>query len=215
MNDNETGSQLTDLPGRVVDDETIAAGARWSKVVPAGDGLRIVDLEGRQAVDFLVYDAVEPTMYRYNAANTTKFAGSVYLTKGHQLFDDAARPLMTILEDTCGRHDTLAGCCSAESNMKRYGKEGTPSCKANFLAELSDNGLQPRDMVMNVNFFMNVPIYEDGRTAIEDGWSKPGDFVDVRAETDVLCLISNCPQMDNPCCGFDPSPIRVIHWTGT
>jgi urea carboxylase-associated protein 1 len=198
--------------GTVLLDEVVAAGGRWSRRIAKGERLRIIDLEGKQAVDFLVYDADAPTEGRYNAANTMKFAGTIHLTAGHQLFDDVARPMMTILEDSCGRHDTIGGCCSAESNLKRYGKHGTPSCKANFLALLREHGLDGRDLVMNVNFFMNVPVQPDGAMAIEDGWSKPGDHVDLEAEMDVLCLISNCPQVDNPCNGFEPTPIRIVHY---
>lgn len=200
------------VPGRTLADETVPAGGAWSATIAAGECLRIVDLQGKQAVDFLVYDAKAPETKRYNVGNTTKFAGTIYLTKGHQLYDDESEPLMTIVADTCGRHDTLAGCCSASSNLKRYGKAGTPSCQANFHQLLGQHGLAPRDLVMNVNFFMNVPVRADGSMAIEDGHSKPGDFVDVRAEKDVLVLVSNCPQVDNPCNGFDPTPIRMIRY---
>ncbi len=203
------------LPGSILRDDVVPAGGYWSRRLPRGDGLRIVDLEGRQAVDFLAYDANAPKANRYNVGNTVKFAGTIYLTAGHQLFDDAARPMMTILADTCGRHDTLAGCCSAEANLRRYGKQATPNCKSNFIKGLGEHGLSPRDLVMNVNFFMNVPVRMDGTTAIDEGWSRPGDRIDLRAEMDLICLISNCPQADNPCCGYNPTPIRIIHWHGS
>lgn len=200
------------LPGSILRVDVVPPGSPWSRRLARGDGLRIVDLEGRQAVDFLAYDAAAPTMNRYNAANTVKFAGTIYLTAGHQLFDDAARPMMTIMADTCGRHDTLAGCCSAEANIKRYGEPGLANCKSTFIQALGEHGLAARDLVMNVNFFMNVPVRPDGTTAIEDGRSRAGDYVDLRAEMDLICVVSNCAQTKNPCNGFNPTPIRIVHW---
>ena len=195
------------IPGRVVDDRIVPAGGEWSGVVPAGQVLRIVDLEGRQAVDFLCYNAADPSE-RYNAADTMKFAGTVFLTTGHGLYSGLGRRLFTIVADTCGRHDTIGGCCSAESNRLRYGVEGTPNCRDNFLRALERFGLGRKDIVANLNFFMNVPVALDGAMAIVDGWSKPGDHVDLLAETDVLVAVSNCPQIYNPCNGGRPTPIR-------
>jgi uncharacterized protein len=197
------------VPGRIVVDRVVPAGGEWSGVVPAGQVLRIVDLEGRQAVDFLCYSAADPSE-RYNAADTMKFAGTIFLTTGHGLYSGLGRRLFTIVADTCGRHDTIGGCCSAESNRFRYGVEGTPSCRDNFLRALERFGLGRKDIVANLNFFMNVPVAADGAMAIVDGWSKPGDHVDLRAETDVLVAVSNCPQIHNPCNGGRPTPIRLV-----
>jgi uncharacterized protein len=197
------------VPGRVVDDRTIRAGGEWSGVVPEGQVLRIVDLEGRQAVDFLCYSAADPSE-RYNAADTMKFAGTVFLTTGHGLYSGLGRRLFTVVADTCGRHDTIGGACSAESNRFRYGVGGVANCRDNFLKALGRFGLGKKDIVANVNWFMNVPVETDGRMAIVDGWSKAGDLVDLRAETDVLVAISNCPQIYNPCNGGRPTPIRLV-----
>jgi uncharacterized protein len=120
------------------------------------------------------------------------------------------RRLFTCLEDTCGRHDTLGGCCSAASNELRYGTKETPNCRQNFLRPLEPFGLGKKDIVANLNWFMNVPVDADGAMAIVDGVSKPGDHVDLRADMDVLAVISNCPQTRNPCSGFNPTPIRVV-----
>lgn len=171
--------------------------------------LRIVDLEGRQAVDFLCYNAADPEE-RYNAADTMKYAKTIFLTRGHGIYSNLGHRLFTIVEDTCGRHDTIGGCCSAESNQFRYGVKNTPSCRENFLRALAGFGLGAKDIVANLNFFMNVPVAPDGTMGIVDGLSKPGDYIDVRAEMDVLAVISNCPQIHNPCNGFNPTPIRVI-----
>jgi urea carboxylase-associated protein 1 len=198
------GTASTVVPGRVVEDRVLAPGGEWAGILGPGQVLRIVDLEGRQAVDFLCYAAADPSE-RYNAADTLKVAGTIFLTTGHGLYSDMGRRLLTIVADTCGRHDTIGGCCSAESNRLRYGVEGTPNCRDNFLRALGK-----KDIVANVNWFMNVPVAADGRTAITDGLSRPGDYVDLRADLEVLAVVSNCPQIYNPCNGGRPTPIRLV-----
>jgi urea carboxylase-associated protein 1 len=195
--------------GSVVEDRVIPAGQWWARAIPRGHTLRIVDLEGKQAVDFLCYNAADPEE-RYNAADTMKYAKTIFLTRGHGIYSDRGRRLFTIVEDTCGRHDTIGGCCSAESNEVRYGVKDSPSCRANFRTALAAFGLGPKDIVANLNFFMNVPVEADGAMGIVDGLSKAGDYVDLRAELDVLAVVSNCPQVHNPCNGFKPTPIRVV-----
>lgn len=197
------------IPGRVVEDRTIPPGGDWSGIVRRGQRLRIVDLEGQQAVDFLCYDAADPSE-RYSAADTMKLAGTIFLTTGHGIYSDMGRRLFTVVADTCGRHDTIGGCCSAESNRLRYGVEGTPNCRDNFLRALGRFGLGKKDIVANLNFFMNVPVGPDGAMAITDGRSRPGDYVDLRAEMDVLAALSNCPQIRNPANGGRPTPIRLV-----
>jgi uncharacterized protein len=189
----------------------VDAGASWSGLLAAGDLLRIVDLEGQQAVDFLCYNARDPRD-RYNAANTMKMAGSVYVNKGAVLYGEYATPLMRVAEATSPNHDTIGGCCSAEMNWLRYGKR-TPSCRANFIHELVKFGMGEADIVANVNWFMNVPVGRDGNMAIADSPSKPGDLVDVAALTDVIAVISNCPQRYNPAAGYDPTPVRIETYT--
>lgn len=202
---------MTDIDGRVLEDRIVAPGESWARVLERGTMLRLVDLEGQQAVDFLCYNAKEPSE-RYNAADTMKLAGTIYLTAGHRLYSDMGRPLFTIVRDTVGYHDTLAGACSAEINAVRYGVRGTPNCRDTFLRGLAPFGLGKRDIVANVNFFMYVPVQADGRVAIAEGRSKAGDEVDLRAEMEVIALLSNCPQEHNPCSGFRPTPIRVVAW---
>jgi urea carboxylase-associated protein 1 len=197
------------VSGKIVEDRIIPPGEPWGRVLKAGQVLRIVDLQGRQAVDFLCYNAADPSE-RYNAADTMKYAKTIFLTTGHGIYSDMGRRLFTILEDTCGRHDTIGGCCSAASNELRYGEKETPNCRQNFLRALEPFGLGKKDIVANLNWFMNVPVDADGAMAIVDGVSKPGDHVDLRADMDVLAVISNCPQTRNPCNGFNPTPIRVV-----
>jgi uncharacterized protein len=189
-------------------DEIVAAGAPWSGTVCRGQVLRITDLEGQQAVDFLCYSAADP-QERYHAPNTLKAAGSIFLTAGHKLYSDIARPIFTIIEDQFGGHDTIGGCCSAPSNQMLYGVANCPGCRENFLAALGRHGLGRRDIVPNINWFMRVPVEPDGGAAVALGVSPPGCQVALRAEMDALAVISNCPQINNPCNNFKPTPIRV------
>lgn len=192
----------------IVTDMELASGAHWAGVVGAGAMLRIVDLEGQQAVDFLCYDAADP-LDRYSAPDTMKYAGTIYLTAGHGLYSVRAKRLFTIIEDTVGGHDTLAGCCSAANNRHRYGEPGPGSCYENFVQALRPFGLGERDIVPNINFFMSVPVAVDGALGIRPGTSKAGDHVDLRAEARALAVISNCPQRLNPANNFKPTPIRL------
>ena len=189
-------------------DEIVPAGAPWTGLVRRGQVLRITDLEGQQAVDFLCYNAVEPEE-RYHAPNTVKAAGSIFLTTGHTLYSDVARPMLTIVEDQFGGHDTIGGCCSAPSNQMLYGVSNCPGCRENFLTGLARHGLGRRDIVPNVNFFMRVPVTADGSAAVALGVSPPGCQVALRAEMDAIVALSNCPQINNPCNNFNPTPIRV------
>ena len=196
--------------GAIVSDEVVEPGP-YAKKLAKGEHLRIIDLDGQQAVDFLCYDAANPEN-RYNAANTLKLNRSIYVGKGFKLYSDWGEVLMTLVEDTVGSHDTIGGCCSTEVNEKRYGIKGTASCRTNFTKALAAHGMTPRDIPANINFFMYVPVRPDGSTEIEEGRSEPGDYVDLRAEKDVLVVISNCPQLYNPCSGWNPTPVRIIQW---
>src|SRR5262249_18148266 len=200
---------MTTTADRIIEDVTLPANSHWGRVIRKGQLLRIVDLEGKQAVDFLCYNAEDPSE-RYNAADTMKYAGTIFLTRGHGIYSDMGRRLFTIVDDTCGRHDTIGGCCSAGGNQFRYGVTDTASCRQNFLRALQEFGLGKKDIVANLNWFMNVPVSVDGSMAIADGVSKPGDYVELRADMDALAVISNCPQTRNPCNGFTPTPIRVM-----
>lgn len=196
--------------GHIVYAFDIPAEQPWSRVLKKGQSLRIIDSEGEQAVDALIYVAAD-TEERYSAQDTLRVQGSAYLELGTRLISNRGRVMARITADTCGRHDTSAGCCSCESNAVRFG-EATRylhACRENFILELSRHGLTKRDIVSNLNFFMNVPIEPSGNFTVLDGPSVPGTYVDVTAEMDVLFVISNCPQVNNPCNGFDPTPIRV------
>jgi urea carboxylase-associated protein 1 len=191
---------------------TVAPGLGWSEIVKKGEVLRIVDLKGAQAVDFLCYSATDHGE-RYHAPNTIKRAHTLRLTTGHALYSDIARPIFTIVADTHGTHDTIGGCCSAPSNEMLYGAEDAPGCRETFLRELAKFGMGRRDIVPNVNFFCDVPVqdrYELSETVFAPGSSGPGDHVDLRAEMDAVAVVSNCQQTNNPCNIGQPTPIEVV-----
>jgi urea carboxylase-associated protein 1 len=200
-------------PANAIYDYTVPANVPWSRVVKKGQILRIVDSEGTQAVDTLFYKATDTTE-RYSAQDTIRAQGSPYVTAGTLLLSSEGNVMATMLADTCGGHDTSAGACSAEANTVRFGHHTKfmHSCRDNFVLELSRHGMTKRDIVSNINFFMNVPVEADGTLAIVDGISGPGDYVELRAEMDILCVISNCPQINNPCNGFNPTPVRTLVW---
>lgn len=198
-----------------VHDEIIPAGEPWLGNVEYGQILRIVDLEGNQAVDTLFYNA-HNTEERYSAVDTIRAQGNIYLTTGTPLRSNLGAVMLNIVDDTCGRHDTLGGACSAESNTVRYAldKRHMHSCRDNFLLALArhDRDLSKRDLPSNINFFMNVPVTSDGALQFADGISAAGRYVQLQAQMDVLVLISNCPQLNNPCNAYNPTPIQILVW---
>jgi urea carboxylase-associated protein 1 len=202
-------------PKHAAFDTVLGSGLGFSHIVKRGETLRIVDLEGNQAVDTLFFNAQDPTE-RYSAVDTIQSQGGIYLTSGSPLMSSEGRLMLTITADTCGRHDTLGGACAAESNQVRYAldKKYMHSCRDNFLLEISQHRpeLSKRDLTANINFFMNVPVSPEGELHFEDGISAPGRYVEMRAESDVLVLISNCPQLNNPCNGYNPTPVRLLVW---
>jgi urea carboxylase-associated protein 1 len=206
-------------PAPAVVDEICPAGEPWVKVVKKGQIFRIVDLEGNQAVDTLFYNAHDAAE-RYSATDTICRQNKLYLTTGSRLYSNLGNVMLTIIDDTCGRHDTVGGACAAESNTVRYGLEKFPmhSCRDSFLHALAHEticeqlGMSKRDIPSNINFFMNVPVTEDGGLEFADGVSAPGKYVEMQAEMDVLVLISNCPQLNNPCNAYNPTPIRLLVW---
>ena len=194
-------------------DQVVEAGTYWIHKVRAGELLRIIDLRGNQAVDTLFYNAAN-TEERYSATDTIVRQRNIYLTTGTTLVSNHGNAMLTIVDDTCGRHDTLGGACAQESNQVRYaiGKRHMHACRNSFLLAIADPKwhLEKRDITANINFFMNVPVTEAGGLRFEDGISQPLKYVELRAEMDVICLISNCPQLNNPCNGFNPTPVRVV-----
>lgn len=196
-----------------VQEHFIPAEAPWSGVVRKGQTIRIEDSYGQQAIDTLFYRA-DDVSERYSNQDTMRAQGAAYIGVGTKIISSEDNVMLCMTADTCGRHDTSAGACSCESNTVRFGHatKYLHACRDNFVLEVTKHGMSKRDIVPNINFFMNVPIKPDGEMTIVDGISSPGDFVELVAEMDVLCVISNCPQINNPCNGFDPTPIRVLIW---
>ena len=208
-----TESQLN--PAQAVYDFTLPAGDGWMHEIQRGQIFRIVDLEGNQAVDTLFYSAQDMSD-RYSAQDTIREQGSLYLTTGTKLMSSEGNVLATIVADTCGRHDTLGGACAAESNQVRYAldKRWMHSCRDTFMLQIArwGRGATKCDITHNINFFMNVPVTAEGKLSFEDGVSAGGRYVEMRAEMDLIGLISNCPQLNNPCNAYNPTPVRLLIW---
>ena len=204
------------LPGEAVFRYTILAGDYWIDTLRRGQRLRIVDVEGNQAADTLFFNAAD-VADRYSAVDTIRAQGNVYLSTGSKLRSTAGNVLAEIVADTVGRHDTLGGACASESNTVRYDleKRTMHACRDSYLLAVAENerfGLTKRDLTHNINFFMNVPVTPEGGLTFADGLSGPGQYVEMRAAMDIIVLISNCPQLNNPCNAYNPTPLEVLIW---
>ncbi|HTV77130.1 MAG TPA: urea amidolyase associated protein UAAP2 [Steroidobacteraceae bacterium] len=206
-----TDSALAGLPHDILLDHVIPARAAWDHLLRAGERLRIFDIEGNQAVDFLLYAAADDSE-RYSAQDTIAAQQNIFLRTGTVLLSTEGRPMARISATTVAYHDTIGGACSCESNTLRYGHhtKSQHACVDNFLLANSRHGRTKRDIVSNINWFMNVPVEPDGSLGIVDGISAPGLYVDLEILMDVVAVISNCPQINNPCNGFNPTPVRVL-----
>lgn len=208
--------QISSLhPDAALENFIVEAGDSFVHEIRRGQTVRIVDLEGNQAVDTLFYNAHDYAD-RYSAQDTIREQGNLYLTTGTRLMSTEGHVLLTITADTCGRHDTLGGACAQESNMVRYAIEKRPmhACRQSFMKAIQywKHGLEKRDITSNINFFMNVPVTPEGVLTFADGVSEAGKYVELRAEMDVLMLVSNCPQLNNPCNAYNPTPVQILIW---
>ncbi|MDB6148764.1 MAG: hypothetical protein JWQ44_212 [Chthoniobacter sp.] len=202
-------------PADATYDFTLPAGNGWMHEIKRGQTFRIVDLEGNQAADTLFYNAHDMSD-RYSAQDTIRAQGAIYLTTGTKLMSSEGNVLLTITADTCGRHDTLGGACATESNQVRYSldKRSMHACRDTFMLQVLrwGRGASKADITHNINFFMNVPVTPEGGLSFADGVSAGGRYVEMRAEMDVVALISNCPQLNNPCNAYNPTPVRLLIW---
>jgi urea carboxylase-associated protein 1 len=204
------------VPDKAVYRETVLAGDYWMQEVKAGQTFRILDLEGNQAADTLFFSAEDPSE-RYSAIDTIREQANAYLTAGTKLMSNLGNTMLEITADTCGRHDTLGGACATESNTVRYSldKKCMHACRDSWMLAIAENehfGVSKRDITHNINFFMNVPITKEGGLTFEDGISEAGKYVEMKAEMDVIVLISNCPQLNNPCNAYNPTPVEILIW---
>jgi len=195
----------------IILDEIVPPRAPWSHLVRKGETLRIIDLEGNQSADFLMYAAADDTE-RYSAQDTIAAQRNVYLRAGSMLYSNEGNPMALVTQTDVAYHDTIGGACSCESNTLRYGFHtfGHHACVENFLQANLRAGRGKRDMVSNINWFMNVPVEADGTLGIVDGISAPGLHVDLLAQMDLIAVVSNCPQINNPCNGFNPTALRMV-----
>ncbi|MDR1766637.1 MAG: DUF1989 domain-containing protein [Lachnospiraceae bacterium] len=196
-------------------DLVLEAGQGWMHELTPGQSFRILDLCGNQAVDTTFYDMADPDDH-YGALATIVAQQNIYLTTGTILRAESGKPLLKITADMTGRHDTLGGACSSQSNTVRYAREkiGMHNCRDSFMLQLADSSLPlgKRDLAPNINFFMNVPVTEEGGLKFDDGVSSPGKYVEMEALAHVMVLISNCPQLNNPCNAYNPTPVRLLIW---
>lgn len=197
-------------------DEVVLAGTPWTHELLPGQTLRILDIEGNQAVDTTFYDINHPEDH-YSAVATIVAQKNIYLTTGSVLRSESYRPLLEITADTTGRHDTLGGACSSQSNTVRYAreKEYMHNCRDDFMMAIAQDPhelISKRDLAPNINFFMNVPVTPVGGLKFDDGVSAPHRYVELRALEHVMVLVSNCPQLNNPCNAYNPTPVEMIIW---
>lgn len=180
--------------------EVLRHGQGWSRVLLRGQVLRITDTTGTACVSALFYNARNPTE-RYNVADTLKAQYTAFLTAGRVLYSDMGRVLMSVVGDSCGWHDTIGGCGSAASQLARFGagdyqtlgNDYYRNARDNFIVELSKVGLGKRDIVSNVNFFTRLRVDKTGALSSVEGNSRPGAFVELRADMDTLVVLSNTP----------------------
>lgn len=203
-------------PATAIQTEVVGSGDYYIHLVKKGETLRILDLEGNQAADTLFFNANDPSE-RYSAVDTIREQANLYLTTGSQLRSNENNIMLEITADTCGRHDTIGGACASESNTVRYDleKRCMHSCRDSWMLAIAEHpefNISKRDITHNINFFMNVPVTEAGGLSFEDGISAPGKYVEMIAKMDVVVLISNCPQLNNPCNGYNPTPIEILIW---
>jgi urea carboxylase-associated protein 1 len=197
------------VPGTVVLEHVMPPGQPWAGPVLKGQVLRLIDLEGQQVGDFVGFN-LHRVDEKFSPPNTANINRNIRLTTGHALYSDEASKMMTIVADTCGVHDVLAGACSKFTNFFRYGVEDSPNCRDNFARALEPYGISWKDVPYAFNIFMNVPIGADNSMTIQEPVSRAGDYVDLLAEMDCLAAISNCPQIYNACNAYKLKPLKVI-----
>lgn len=195
--------------------KVLGSGEAWRIEMLQGQSLRIIDLEGNQSADTMIYDIDNPEDH-YGAMATIVMQKNVYLTTGTILRAQSGKPLMEITADLTGRHDTIGGSCSSQCNSVRHGRDKRymHNCRDSFMLQFAEDnhGFMKRDFAPNINFFMNVPVLEDEGPQFSDGVSAPGKYVEIKAIEHVMVFVSNCPQLNNPCNAYNPTPIKLLIW---
>jgi urea carboxylase-associated protein 2 len=198
-------------------DETLGAGAYCSRILPRGARLRLINLKGDACANVLLYNADHPTE-RLNVADTLKVQWNGYLGQGKLLLSDMGRVLMSIIDDTSGRHDALCGASNAKNNAAKYGAgenhTACPNARDRFILALAKHGLDRRDVMPGINIFKSVRIEPDGSTTFHPGEPNAGEYVELRAEMNVLAVIANTPHVLDPRATYIATPLRVTAWRG-
>ncbi|MEH2161137.1 MAG: urea amidolyase associated protein UAAP1 [Nostoc sp.] len=198
-------------PSLILIDEKLPGGAYWDYVIKRGNTLRVTDLEGFQGVSMICYNA-DNSIERLNVADTAKIQFNAFLKKGMVIYSDMGRILFSITEDTYGYHDLICGCSNAASNIAKYGESDYNNSRNNFLKALGKRGLTKKDLMPNLNLFSRVAVHPNGDLEYVAGDEKPGSFIDLRAEMNVLVIISNCPHVLHPDTAYKPKPIQLTVW---
>lgn len=202
-------------PRDAVYEELIPAGEGWMHPLRKGQTLRIIDLEGNQGLDLLIYDLHNPEDH-YSATQTIVRQKKLYINAGTVFVTESGKELLKMVADTCTCHDTMGGACATESNTVRYGHHTLhmKTCRDSFILQLAGHSerYSKADLVPNINLFAQILKLSDGRFEFMDGISSPGSYVEFEALNDTMLLISNCPQINNPCSGFRPTTNKVLIW---
>jgi uncharacterized protein YcgI (DUF1989 family) len=210
--EQDCGSRkVSEVPGKVLVDVLVPArGFLPAPLMKKGQVMRIIDVEGQQVADLILYDP--NNLKNPSSMNNTVLVNKNYkITKGHAFYSKFGDRMATIIEDTVGTNVVTGGFCNPGLNRQRYGIEGTHTCQANLTASMAKYGFTTADIEEGCwCAFMNVTYEPDGRLEIRAPISKPNDYLDMRADMDILVAFSNCPSEHNPCNGWNPTPLRVI-----
>lgn len=209
----DTGENPAVIPaGKIVVEETVPGFWYWTQEVARGSTLRIVNDFATPGVSLLLWNADDPTE-RYNPADSVKVQWTSRLMRGKLLLSDMGRVLASITADQCGMNDSLAGGSTPESNLRKYGEERIyRNTRDNFLLSAGKHGLGPRDVGPCTTFFAPVVTDETGRLVWRQGRLRSGDYVDLRAEMNLIVALSNCPHPLSPGAEPDARPVRAIVW---
>ena len=194
-------------------DRILPPRGRSAFTMQAGEILRITDVEGQQVADLVCFNRHDPNE-KLSVHVTMMDQGSIYMKQGRSLLSNHCNSLMTLVADTCGVHDLLAGSCNEGSNFKRFGQHNLPNCRSNLEAALAAYDIPLREIPYSFNVFMNVSLQSDGSIRTVEPVSKAGDFVDLRADMDLIVAISNCPSDQGPCNGYHLTKIGLAIRSG-
>jgi uncharacterized protein len=194
----------------VIHREVIPGGWYWITRVNRGEALRLLNSTGKSCISLLAWNSYD-TSERLNYADTVKVQWAATLSKGRVILSDMGRVLFSIVEDTGAGHDALAGGSNAATNAAKYGEGAHRNTRDNFILAAGKLGLQRRDVHACISFFAPVSVGADGTFVWSENRRHAGDFIDLRAEMDLLVALSNCPHPLDPGKTYDAQPVEIIH----